>query len=515
MFNRFFRGNVTRLTLSSKCGQLYRPAESIYLNYVKMGSLALHTTARLSQPANTESPTACTKVLEQLARLFPQDYLTRVNVAGIFHMVPTTVNIFETAVKWNGLNPYNVGIYSKFNSECSSAITEIREKNLARICVDNGFHPANKDSMRDYVAMEKAIFSGNNYPSITVYHGNVGDISYRRKLEKECGIKAEIGIECTRSGKNNLDDLHPVIAPFGCGIKNDFEPYLIADQFLNAVKEKIPEFAAGHLSCGVFGFGVVGERWVNQLLRTKHRVHVYDPNLVTIPPESYSAFENVKFHHTPEAVIEASKYIFNCTPVDITTASTKNTFVQRNGRKVLAGTSLGQLLKESQSEKVLISCSSDRTAYNKLIADIESESKVKLDPLTDIKHNKLLILKGGYPINFTKRGDASAPEDIVLTRAIIYASLIQAKALIDSKTPLPERPRKIMLDPGLQEFVVRAWEQHNSNPNKFFSKNLIEKYKSKSYIMGRSEGEYVLIPSIQQALADFEERNASGKKLRF
>ena len=96
-------------------------------------------------------------------------------------------------------------------------------------------------------------------------------------------------------------------------------------------------------------------------------------------------------------------------------------------------------------------------------ADIEFSSLLRIAPIVadpfgpiSIKVREDLefeILNGGFPFNFDRLGNASHEKDIVLTRALLYAGMMQARDISDAHAS----GGLYDLDIDTQRYLLKAW----------------------------------------------------------
>lgn len=116
------------------------------------------------------------------------------------------------------------------------------------------------------------------------------------------------------------------------------------------------------------------------------------------------------------------------------------------GRDCLSGLEFDDLA----GDKVFASCSSSNREFGALARRLDGA------PQFDAIHGKIgmsniVILNGGYPINFDREREWELPEEISLTRRLCFEGLQQAERMIGG------HPRGVMLDPATQLNVVEDW----------------------------------------------------------
>lgn len=232
-----------------------------------------------------------------------------------------------------------------------------------------------------------------------------GDLWLTIPHEKLRGLSIA-GVEQTQRGATRVKDSnfssHPIIGVSSCGVKKIIESDFIGRSVVLRLKE------AGHLGpntrIGVLGAGSIGTSVIETAVDLGYQTFIYDPQQATLPPGSQSV-------STLDTLLNQSDIIIGTT-----------------GTNALRGTALNRVV----GHKKLASASS---------ADIEFFSLLHIsrnikDPLGTIRvkvHDDLEfeILNGGFPFNFDREGNASCEEDIVLTRCLLYAGMMQARDALE------------------------------------------------------------------------------------
>lgn len=215
------------------------------------------------------------------------------------------------------------------------------------------------------------------------------------------------GVEQTQRGITRIAGgqlkIPPVISVASSGIKKIVESIFIG----KSVVKKLEELAtlSKNPEVGILGMGSIGTTIVDCLNELNIQVSFYDPN-----------DNNIHDKATKEPSLDS--LINKC--------------------DLIIGTTGGDALKGIPYEringhKVFVSASS---------ADVEFASLLKLASPTNEPfgmrrieiHDNLVIdiLNGGYPINFDRQKDATASENIVLTRCLMYIGAMQAVELVET-----------------------------------------------------------------------------------
>lgn len=183
-------------------------------------------------------------------------------------------------------------------------------------------------------------------------------------------------------------------------------------------------------SIGVVGFGAIGSQVARAFARDGRRVFAFDKRN---PPARLSGVRNCS---SLSELLNRSRVIAGCT-----------------GRNWL---SLARVDVLASQEHVLISCSSRAVEFQTLMAQPYVASTAGLfsnhyaDPPA---RRRQLILNGGFPINFDRVREWENEEEIILTRALIFAAVLQALTLPTQAVGTT----RVRLDPQCQKLLVEAW----------------------------------------------------------
>ncbi len=222
-----------------------------------------------------------------------------------------------------------------------------------------------------------------------------------------------IGVEQTSSGYSYIKGIvkFPVVNVARSKAKLEKESLLIARLIVS--KSKVHLKKLGHKgSVLIIGQGSVGSN-VASLLKKEYKIFKYDK-------VSQGELFPGKFKK------DLPKYdiIFGCT-----------------GSSVVSPQDFGELKKGT----VLVSgSSSDREFSSVYLRKFLTKYN---NPHRDIKSKGLLLINSGFPVNFTGEAYSLAPKDVLLTRSLVMAGIIQA-----SET---NKKGMIELDGSMQKFILK------------------------------------------------------------
>ena len=404
--------------------------------------------------------------------------LSKTAVIGVQHMLETTLNLF-TGMQQLGVKPQNM----YFTGKCYSSSPEVETA----------------------IVKQKIHLMPTTTPKIIgQYHKHCQDIMEkmwnfcledikRKKIERliildeggrcleampeNVSFEYEVaGIEQTRAGLySNIMDNHlfPVVDVASSAAKKRLEPALIAEAVLSRVVKTLKNLNLKQDAvCGVVGNGAIGSGVVKYLLSKGYKVVTYD--------ENEDAFQKIYSRNLfrvgkIEDVIVNAQYIFGCTGKDITQGI--------------------NFLDIAKKDKVFISCSSEDKEFLSLLRRIAHNGAL-IDPMSDVScvsnsGSKILILKGGFPINFDRTPSSVPANDIELTRGLLLGAFLQAVDV--AKKPIGDgitinQFSHQQLNPYVQKFIVNNWI--NRQPTDRYPNELIGCFDDIEWIKKNSGGEY-------------------------
>lgn len=276
-----------------------------------------------------------------------------------------------------------------------------------------------------------------------------------------------VAIEQTTSGLQATHSRQcPVIAVASSAAKRLIEPPMIAAAILSKLKAVVP---GGRIPqrCGVIGFGNIGAAVARSLVELRHQVYVFD-----IDKAQQNNSDELQWLSSAEELIAATDIIFGST-----------------GKNVIEPE---WLLKHLQGPKMLISCSSGDVEFRSALDWIGYHDRKCHHPLGSIEFAlsdgdpMLTIARGGFPVNFDRTPESVPAKEIQLTRGLMLGAVMQA-VLCESDNEQRTSTREIMLNPVLQQFVVRQWLQHSRH----HSKDAITTFFQHEAIRAMSSGQNV------------------------
>jgi len=275
------------------------------------------------------------------------------------------------------------------------------------------------------------------------------------------------GVEQTMSGLAFQDAgrVHvPVVQVAASAAKKLIEPNLIQDAIFNRLSAH-KAYLEGSI-CGVVGLGNIGRAVLETLLKHHPFVFVFDivdSALLEDLPSGAVACKSLK------ELLEKSNCVFGCT-----------------GRDLFEGNNWWQGLS---GKRTLLSCSSHDTEFKSILTTLNNvgfTSKDKLADTTVSTHRgELLLVRGGFPVNFDGSLESVPAQDIQLTRALLMGGVLQAA---ERNTQLDEGYQPVILRPDLQIFIVNDWLRLVPFRKKDYAPEVINIFEKSSTITDQSAG---------------------------
>ena len=442
---------------------------------------------------------------EQLGNEFP-DFSNVVFACGQ-HLLETTGSLFEMLIAMRA-KPGNIFVLGKSYSNCTDVIDRLKKLKIkvhdtTKRCswgdFENAYARDAYDMWKDINRHIETKRRGRDAVESIIILDDGGHVLKEMAEQSRILCKYNIGIEQTTSGTNAAATrAFPVIQVCSSAIKNWCEPSMVAAVVAQKFRKIIEKYAATHDKAaeavyGIVGFGHIGTALVNELLKDSiHKNIVIFDKLQSKREEArstYARFSNVQIAEDIDTVFKDTSVIVGCTGTDIT-AGKAHAFDLATG------------------DKILISCSSKDVEFHSLLLKLQVENPAPKDPKEDIefqnkwKTHKIVIAKGGLPINFDNTPHSVAPNDIQLIRGLKLASIMQAAKMIkDWKSTGEMKIGNYQVDAKTQHWLYHAWLDTKRQLN--LSQDYIKAASSLEKIVKASGGEPYVSPEDQKAEANF------------
>ena len=259
------------------------------------------------------------------------------------------------------------------------------------------------------------------------------------------------GIEQTRGGLyspaiNSLP--FPLIEVASSAIKRHLESPLIVEAIVKKLQNALGTQADINLNTvfGVIGNGAIGSSVTHYLLQRGYTVVAYDENRDAFQGLIHKNLYRVQ---NVNAIIARADYILGCTGKD----TLKDT--QRS------------LLEATIGNKKLISCTSEDKEFYSVRKAMDTQKSIELNNRGDVGYHteaggKIILVNGGFPMNFDQSGESVPANDIQLTRALMLGACIQAglQASKPESSSEMELSQRIQLNSTLQHFVAQEFRKY-------------------------------------------------------
>jgi D-isomer specific 2-hydroxyacid dehydrogenase, NAD binding domain len=224
---------------------------------------------------------------------------------------------------------------------------------------------------------------------------------------------------------------YPVVLMAASAAKTRFESRVIADAIVERLRESVPDLESRRV--GLVGLGNLGRAVAHQL----KRMGIGSINGYDIVADVARELEFVERLHGVSELFSRCDVVLGCTGRDV----------------VEPGTSMRRL----PGVRWLASGSSGDVEFLRVARQLAKRSTLRQDPFAHargtVNESDVVLLNGGFPLNFDRQREREHPVRIQLTRELTYASVLQAALCVD----LPGAPAELMLDAAVQQMLVERW----------------------------------------------------------
>ena len=249
-----------------------------------------------------------------------------------------------------------------------------------------------------------------------------------------------VSVQQTTSGIRRLP--HPSQIPkidiSRSAAKRYFESRIIAEGVLSKVRE-LDLLQEGD-PVGVIGVGALGTALAEDLFQQRAEVFVYDIR------KRYRLPKGSNKCRTLRTLLSQCRIVFGCAGEDIIDPCILDT------------------LNINSNSITFISCSSRDIEFRRMLRYKGISNGIYARIAIKTQKGTHYVENGGFPINFDRVKELKSPDEIALTRALVFAGVLQALCLDCTRLPAGV----IRLSPGAQQYIVRSWmEARNETPEKF------------------------------------------------
>jgi S-adenosylhomocysteine hydrolase len=391
--------------------------------------------------------------------------LRRACLVCVQHLLDTTGSLFEALIQ-SGLPPHELHVLGKAYSSNPRVARMLGDIGV-RVYESSTRYPwggYDKQLEADATEMWRSVASSLDRTEIdriiVLDDGAHATATAPADLRKRIPM---VAVEQTMSGLYNVDDEPlpmPVIAVASSAAKKVIEPPMICEAAFRRALRHRGELDG--LTMGVIGAGSIGLAILRGLVQSGHAANVFDPYADVL-----ATGQSIRVCMSAEEVLRRSDVLWGCAGVD-----------------VLAGLDLQSV---AGTAKTLISCSSSDREFQTVLRRLNGVALFDgVSRLSDVQFEcdgvRLDVRRGGFPVNFDGSAESVPAEDIQVTRALLFAGVMQACRLDETEAAT------WMLSPTAQRAVATSWFAELSNPVQRCGAQLVEGFASEDWITEHSGG---------------------------
>lgn len=382
-------------------------------------------------------------------------------IVGAQHLTSTTLELIYAFIA-TGFIPSNIFLHGKSYSTNPKVLNTLKEMGVKAFCLKNNFQTGEfkKTIINSIKSMwedvEKCILEHSEREKVKLIILDDGGrcISLIPPHLKEiCDI---VAIEQTTKGIRNINVINadfPVVNVAGSAFKKHIESPIISKAIITSIIKNL-NLRLEDLKVGIIGMGNIGSALEKEISSICKMTLVLD-----IDKNKEYNFDKL------ETLVAESDIVFGCT-----------------GKNIEIDKSLF-----FNTKTILASCSSEDVEFNNVIKSFQFQNKKNQENFSsDLVFRKneteIIILKSGFPVNFSNLEELEPARMIQVTRCLLYCAVIQAVNLINIKsihrglTPLDELYQK--------DIFTKFLSGENSNLVKLTE--YVERFSSSDWILENS-----------------------------
>ena len=365
-------------------------------------------------------------------------YLQGVGLVALQHLLPSLVPLFQRLID-AGISPSNIWVLGKPYSTVPGVAASLasancyvhlpKEGHFSRGEYAEGFHRLANEfwktvargipkSVRKVVVLDEGGWLTRVLPQWNI----------ASSYEIVAIEHTMYGVFGTPAGARS----YPTVMMAASSAKTRFESSVIADGIVDRLQNTIKGLSG--LDVGIIGIGNLGHA-VARSLHTHGISRLSGYDIVA------SRGARIRFL---TRVSHISELVTNC-----------NVILGCTGRDALNPSGA---LHSVGDQKWLASCSSGNIEFLRVVRELASRNpKFRFDPFRDFRgrigEREIVLLNGGFPVNFDRAVEYERPSLIQLTRELTFASIMQAALCVDGGCS----PEAVMLDPEVQSLLIEEW----------------------------------------------------------
>jgi len=406
------------------CGLVVDRKEKIYPN-PKVDLFATETTEEfydLVVSCRKKYEVTNLPLLDEVKNLYLGDNLENTLLIVCQHILMSNLILLDYLIKL-GIKPGNVFLIGKSYSTCPRTMKDYRrlgvnvdEKSLAfdsHVSFDEQFSKYIKKFLKDI--SNRGI---SKYDKVLILDDGGQLLLQANKIFK--GDKRVVGIEQTSSGYNKISKLKlnfPVINVATSRAKLDYETPIIVEAISKEIFKRLRQKDKFIETILVIGNGPIGKGLADDF-RKDYKVYVYDKQ-------------------KEKTCISDKEFLIMLTGCDMIIGCSGEIGISE---------SFYPLLKK---EVILVSASSSDREFES--HKIRRKHAKTSNTHKDFHTEEVILLNGGFPLNFDGHKLSVPLEEIQLTEALMFAGAIQA-------IQAPYKKEIIDLDSGAQKMIIEKFE---------------------------------------------------------
>ncbi|MBU6234204.1 MAG: hypothetical protein KGQ41_00015 [Alphaproteobacteria bacterium] len=323
---------------------------------------------------------------------------------GCQHLTPSTLGLLER-FEATGIDPKSMVLIGKCYSTVEGVVAAMHSRGMmahgGSVPVSAGGYQ--EAHLRDVANLWQEVFirlQSGDYDRLVVLDDG-GDVIASMPAHVAVPV---VAVEQTTNGLLKLKQKSklscPVVSVAGSAAKREHEAPFIAGAIADALALR-----DAVQNVGIVGAGAIGYACAQKLVARFNAV-------VRVYPE-------------PCADVWKHSVVLGCTGADIS---------PRNG--------------EARSVRYLASGSSGDFEFNTLI-------KGRPHSFSDMQIGWQVVMNGGYPVNFIRTHEMEAPQEISLTRSLIFEGANYAQTLFGARPAIYELPSDVQYN------VVNGWKRYS------------------------------------------------------
>jgi hypothetical protein len=417
--------NSTRYRKRTIGSWTLKASDRALISYLNLNTVKLRNISQKLYAATRDDnvPTSISTMpqLDKFAGMITERTLDSTIIIAHTHILPSMVPLFKHLAQLVGRN--NMYVVEKPYSTVESTLSDLQKYCIHIEPVSLILPEGQALSLAlENVINEITLRKFKSKPTLLLLDDG-GEITARlsKVVYKKFKVK---GVEQTSRGINRYKDngnmLSGIVNVARSQSKLMNESPIIAKSILKAIDQNIN---IDNQTIGIIGNGLIGMNIHKELsLRKIQGIYLYDPDKISSS---------------------------NCSLRDLVVNS--DIIIGATGVDALRGIDFSSI----EGVKHLFSASSRN---NEFLCILGPHRSVSFSTLPVKPHSKLTlnVYNGGYPINFNRLYEIESPQEMALTRMLLYAGIIQSANEESALCPTPLKSR-------FQSLALKIWRESSQN----------------------------------------------------